>query len=162
MIYYVCDLITNSCLALPTVYEGLPAKRNGENVMTYLHKQLLQKHDPTGKRRALVDRTNGLRAGDIIKVTYMDRTDVVGQIIAIKRGQTNLGTNILIRNKITRVGCEVRIPLFSPKLRNVELLHKPKQYNLRSKQYYIRNSKRDVDDLEAFVKRKHKKDTQKK
>lgn len=143
------------------MFEPLPAKRNGENAMTFLHKQLLQKLDPTGKRQALVNPKTGLRAGDIIKVTYMDRTDVVGQIIGIKRGHNNLGTNILIRNKITRVGCEMRIPLYSPKLRNIEVVHKPTTYNQRNKQYYIRNSKRDVDDLEAFIKRQHKKEQKK-
>ncbi|ABN67379.1 predicted protein [Scheffersomyces stipitis CBS 6054] len=144
-------------LNVPTVYEPLPKKRGGENAISYLHKQLVQKYDPTGKRRALVDSKTGLRAGDVIKVTYMDRTDVVGRVLGIKRGQNNVGTNILIRNKINRVGCEVRIPLFSPKLRNIEVLYKPKKYLSRAKQYYIRNTKLDVDDVEAYVKRQQHK-----
>ncbi|KAK6464541.1 translation protein SH3-like domain-containing protein [Scheffersomyces coipomensis] len=135
---------------LPTVYNPLPKKRNGAPVLPFLQSQLLDKYDPSGKRREL---QNTLRAGDIIKVTYLDRTDVVGRIIAIKRGNFNVGTNILIRNKINKVGCEVRVPLYSPKLRNVEVLHKPKTYLPRGKQYYIRNTRLDVDDVEAFVKR---------
>ena len=71
--------------------------------MTYIHKQLLSKHDPTGKRRELLNYETGLRAGDIIKVTYLDRSDVTGRIIAIKRGQRNLGSNILLRTQLNRV-----------------------------------------------------------
>lgn len=143
--------------AVPTVFEPLPKKRNGENALSFLNKELLSRYDPTGKRRALVDSKTGLRAGDIIKVTYLDRTDVVGRVIGIKRGENNVGTNILIRNKINRIGCEVRIPVFSPKLRNIEVVHKPETYLPRAKQYYIRNTKLDVDDVEAFIKRQHKK-----
>lgn len=142
--------------AMPTVFEPLPPKRNGEPVLPFLHKQLLDKYDSTGKRRALVDSKTGLKAGDIIKVTYLDRTDVIGRVIAIKRCQNSVGTNILIRNKINRVGCEIRIPLYLPKLKNIEVIHKPKQYLPRNKQYYIRNTKLDVNDLEEFVKRKNK------
>lgn len=141
----------------PTVFEPLPPKRNGQNVMQYLHKNLLNKYDPTGKRRALVDQKSGLRAGDIIKVTYLDKTSVIGQIIAIKRGVNNVGTNILIRNKINKLGVEVRIPLFNPRIRNIETLYKPEKYMSRRKHFYIRNSKYDVGDIEAFLSRQKKK-----
>lgn len=147
---------TNMILAKPTVFEPLPPKRNGMNVMSYLNKQLLEKYDPTGKRRALVDQKNGLRSGDIIKVTYLDRTNVIGQILAIKRTVNNVGTNILIRNKMNKLGVEVRIPLFNPIIRNVELLYQPKKYLSRRKQFYIRNSKYDVGDVEAFLSRESK------
>ena len=146
---------------VPTVFEPLAPKRNGQAVIPFLQQQLLKKYDPTGKRRALVDPKTGLKAGDIIKVTYLDRTDVIGRVIAIKRAVNSVGTNILIRNKINRVGCEVRIPLYSPNLKNIELISKPKQYLSRNKQYYIRNTKLDVDDLEAFIKRQHKKSEKK-
>lgn len=138
--------------AVATVFEPLPPKRGGQNVLTFLHKQLLQKYDPTGKRRALVA-NNGLRSGDIIKVTYLDRSSVIGQVIAIKRSVNSVGTNILIRNKINKVGCEVRVPLYNPNIRNIELLHKPKKYLPRRKHFYIRNSKFDVGDLDAFLRR---------
>ncbi|ODV80838.1 uncharacterized protein CANTADRAFT_46787, partial [Suhomyces tanzawaensis NRRL Y-17324] len=144
-------------LAVPTVYEPLAKKRGGEDPISFLNKQLLQKYDPTGKRRALVHSKTGLRAGDIIKVTYLDRTDVVGRVLGVKRGENNVGTNILLRNKINRIGCEVRIPVFSPKLRNIEIVQRPKQYLPRAKQYYIRNTKLDVDDIEASIKRQNKK-----
>lgn len=140
---------------LPTVFEPLPAKRGGQNVLTFLQKQLLQKYDPTGKRRALVAK-DGLRSGDIIKVTYLDRTSVIGQVIAIKRSVNSVGTNILIRNKINKVGCEVRVPLYNPNIRNIELMHKPKKYLPRRKHFYIRNSKYDVGDLNAFLRRNKK------
>lgn len=148
---------TLSTSTVPAVFEPLPKKRGGENIMKFLQKQLLQKYDPTGKRRALVKRGEGLRAGDIIKVTYLDRTDVTGQIVAIKRGQNNVGTNILIRNRITKLGCEVRIPLYNPNIRNIELLHKPKEYLHRTKQYYIRNTRYDVGDVEGFLRKEKKK-----
>lgn len=141
----------------PTVFEPLPPKRNGEGAISFVHKKLLEKYDPTGKRRALVDTKAGVRAGDIIKVTYLDRTSVVGQVLGIKRGQQTLGTNILIRNKVNRVGVEMRIPLYNPNIRNIELLHKPTKYLPRLKQYYIRNTKYDVGDLEAYLRRESKK-----
>lgn len=139
------------------VFEPLPKKRNGENAISFLHKQLLQKYDPTGKRSALVNTNSGLRSGDIIKVTYLDRTNVTGQIIAIKRGQSNVGTNILLRNKINKLGCEVRIPLYNPNIRNIEVMHKPKKYMSRKKHFYIRNSKFDVGDVEMFLRNERKK-----
>lgn len=138
---------------MPTVYESLGKKRNGENPMNYLQKQLLDRYDPTGKRRAMVNPYTGVRAGDIIKVTYLDRSDVTGRVIGVKRGANNVGTNILIRNMINRVGCEIRIPVFSPNLRNIEVLYKPQKYMPRSKHYYIRESKLDVGDVEEFVRR---------
>lgn len=142
---------------LPTVFEPLPKKRNGESVISYLHKELLQKYDPTGKRRALVDQDTGVRSGDIIKVTYLDRTNVIGQVIAVKRSVNSVGTNILLRNKINKLGVEVRIPLFNPNIRNIEVVHQPKKYLPRRKQFYIRNTKYDVGDVENFVRKEAKK-----
>lgn len=142
---------------LPTVYEPLPKKRNGENPVSYIHRQLLEKYDPTGKRRSLIDQSKGIRSGDVIRVTYNDRSNVVGQVIAIKRCVNSVGSNILIRNKFNKLGIEVRIPLFNPKLRNIEVLHKPKKYLSRRKQFYIRNSKHDVGDVEATLRRESKK-----
>lgn len=144
-------------LSTAKVFEPLPKKRNGQSAVLFLHQQLLKKHDPTGKRSALVDTKTGLRAGDIIKVTYLDRTNVTGQVIGIKRGQYNLGTNILLRNKINKLGCEVRVPLFNPNIRNIEVLHKPKKYMPRKKHFYIRNSKYDVGDVETFLRKEKKK-----
>lgn len=138
-----------------TVFEPLPKKRNGRSAVSYLHEQLVKKYDPTGKRTELVSGPDPLRAGDIIRVTYLDRTSIIGRILGIKRGQNNVGTNILIRNKITKLGCEVRVPLYSPTIRNIELLEKPKKYMPRRKQYYIRNTKYDVGDLD-LVMRKNK------
>ena len=174
MFRLACSMLPRSALgvrALPmvtplrtlsntTVFEPLPKKRNGEQVLTYLNKQLLNKYDPTGKRRALVHPQTGLRAGDVIRVTYLDRSEVVGRVIGVKRSMNTAGTNVLIRNKTNRVGCEVRIPIFSPKLRNVEVIYSPEKYLARGKQYYIRGTKLDVpDDVEAFVKRQQKKQT---
>ncbi|MCP8717865.1 MAG: 50S ribosomal protein L19 [Asgard group archaeon] len=140
---------------MPTVYEPLPTKRNGQPVLEYVQQKLLAKHDPTGKRRALVKNdSTGLRAGDIIKVTYLDRSDVTGRVIGIKRGDLNLGTNILIRTTMNRVGSEVRIPVYNPNIRNIECLYKPEKYLPRGKQFYIREHKRlDVGDVEAFIKK---------
>lgn len=120
--------------------------------MEYVQKQLLKLHDPFGKRKELVSKT-GLRAGDIIKVTYTDRTDVTGKVIGIKRGHNNLGTNILIRTKLQSIGSELRIPLYNPKIRNIERVWKPEEYRPRNQQYYIRGARFDVDDVEEFVKR---------
>lgn len=142
---------------LPTVYEPLPRKRNGESVLSYLQKELLSKYDPTGKRRALVNRENGLRSGDIIRVTYLDRTEVIGKIIAIKRGHNTVGSSILLRNKLKNIGVEIRVPLYLPKLKNIEKIESPAKYLPGSKQYWIRNTRHDVQDLEDHLRRKEKK-----
>ncbi|CAI5759761.1 unnamed protein product [Candida verbasci] len=138
---------------LPTVYEGLQPKRNGKPVMEYIHQQMLAQHDPLGTRTKLINRETGLRSGDIIKVTYNDRTEVIGSVLAIKRGNLNLGHNILIRTKLNKVGSEIRIPLFNPNIRNIEILHKPEKYLPRHKLYYIRGTNKDVGDVETFVKK---------
>lgn len=140
-----------------TVFEPLPPKRNGESALSFIYKKLVNKYDPTGKRRALVHPQNGLRAGDIIKVTYLDKTAVIGQVLGIKRGDQTVGTNILIRNKVNKVGVEVRVPLYNPNIRNIELLHKPERYLPRQKQYYIRKTKYDVGELELFLRQEAQK-----
>ncbi|RCK64915.1 54S ribosomal protein IMG1, mitochondrial [Candida viswanathii] len=137
---------------LPTVYEPLEIKRRGEPILEWVQRTLLKKHDPLGKRRDLVNRAMGLRAGDIIKVTYLDRSNVTGRVIAIKRGHLNLGSNILIRTIINRVGSELRVPVYNPNLRNIEVLHTPDRYMARSKHYYVREHRRlDVGDIEQFI-----------
>lgn len=133
------------------IFEPLPKKRSGENVLKFLHKELLKKHDPTGKRTALVS-PGGLRAGDVIKVSYNDRTTVLGQLIGIKRGNYNLGTNLHIRNKMNKIGVEMRIPLYSPNIKNIEIVSRPKTYPSRNKHYYIRNNRLDVGNLEEHQK----------
>lgn len=140
--------------SVPTVYEPLPPKRDGELALSFLHKELYAKLDPTGKRRALIakDSSSRLRSGDVIRVTYTDRSTVLGQVIAIKRSFTD--SNILLRNKITKLGCEVRIPVFNPKIKNIELISQPKKYLSRAKHYYIRNTRLDVGDLEATLRKK--------
>lgn len=138
------------------VFEPLPKKRNGQSATEYLHQQLLKKHDPTGRRTALVSGPNKLRAGDLIRVSYLDRTEVIGRVIGIKRGQNNLGANILVRNRITNLGCEMRIPLFSPNIKLIELIQKPERYLPKNKHYYIRNSKYDVGDLEMLLRKQKK------
>lgn len=136
------------------VYEPLPKKRGGQLPIPFLHKTMYKMLDPSGQRRALIrkDSPNCLRAGDIVKVTYTDRYSVMGQIIAITRSNTD--SNILLRNKIARVGCEVRVPVFSPRIKNIEVIQKPARYLARSKHYYIRNTRLDVGDLEANLRKK--------
>lgn len=137
-----------------TIYAPLPKRRNGEAATAYLHKQLLQKYDPLGKRSELVNPKTGVRSGDSVKVTYTDRSTVFGRVLGVKRGQNNLGTNILLRNRITRLGCEIRIPVFNPRISNIEIIDRPDKYLPRNKHFYVRNSKNDVGDVEAMVKSK--------
>lgn len=136
------------------VFEPLPQRRNGESAVKFLHKQLLKKFDPLGKRSELVHPNTGVCAGDIIKVTYNDRSTVFGRVLGVKRGQNNLGTNILIRNRVTRLGCEIRVPVFNPVIANIEILEKPSTYLSRNKHFYVRNSKNDVGDIEAMIRNK--------
>ncbi|GEQ70223.1 hypothetical protein JCM33374_g3899 [Metschnikowia sp. JCM 33374] len=139
------------------VFAPLAKKRNGQSAAEYLHQQLLKKYDPTGKRTALVSGPERIRAGDVIKVTYLDRSTVLGRVLGIKRGTYNVGSNILIRNKVSKVGCEVRVPLFNPEIKNIEIVQRPEKYMPRNKQYYIRNTKYDVGDLESELRSEGKK-----
>ncbi|CAH6723833.1 54S ribosomal protein Img1p, mitochondrial [[Candida] jaroonii] len=136
--------------ARPIVFAPLPPKRDGEHVMSFLQNKLLAKYDPTGQRRKLAET---LRAGDMIKVTYGDKSTAFGRIIAIKRGHNNVGHNILMRNKIGGLGVEVRVPLFNPTIKNIEVMHKPEKYLSRRKHFYIRNTKHDVGNIEDFLTR---------
>ncbi|CAK9441749.1 uncharacterized protein LODBEIA_P56170 [Lodderomyces beijingensis] len=139
---------------LPTVYEPLPRKLVGVSAMKYVQDHMLQKHDPTGRRRELLSSSSkGLRAGDIVKVTYMDRTDVTGRIIAIKRGRMNLGSSLLLRTKINKVGSEIRVPVYNPNIRLIERVYKPEKYMRARAHYFIRGTKFDVGDVEAFARR---------
>lgn len=133
------------------MYEPLPKKRDGKGALEFLQEKLLQKYDPTGKRRALVG-PNGVRSGDVIRVTYQDRSVVVGRVIGVKRGHNNVATNIHIRNKLNKIGVEMRVPLYNPTIRNIEIVSKPETYLSRRKHYYIRNTKHDVEDLDEFIK----------
>lgn len=136
-----------STIKSEAVFKPLEKKRGGQSAAEYLHQQLLKKYDPTGKRTALVSGPQKIRSGDTIKVTYLDRSTVLGRVLGIKRGVNNVGSNILIRNKISKVGCEMRVPLFNPEIKNIEV-ERPENYMPRNKQYYIRNTKFDVGDLE--------------
>lgn len=146
-----------STVKTETVFEPLAKKRDGQTAAEYLHQQLLKKYDPTGKRTALVSGPERIRTGDVIKVTYLDRSTVLGRVLGIKRGTHNVGSNILIRNKISKVGCEMRVPLFNPEIKNIEIIERPEKYMPRNKQYYIRNTKYDVGDLENELRSQGKK-----
>lgn len=125
--------------------------------MAYVQEQLLKMHDPLGKRREFLSPKTGVRPGDLVKVTYNDRTDITGKVIGVKRGHLNLSSNILIRTKLQGVGSEVRIPVYNPNIRDMQIVHKPTKYMSGNQQYYSRGARFDVGDAEAFVKRQHSK-----
>lgn len=120
---------------------------------------LNDKLDPTGEKKLLVDKRNPkrLRTGDIVRVVY-DRKkckfeDVFGYILSIDRKQHVQDASLLLRNKIAKTAFEVRVPIFSPLVKRIDLIQKTDGQRGRNKHYYIRDTRLDVAALDKKVKR---------
>lgn len=129
------------------VYEPLPSRRGGQNLVQYVQESQYAKFDPNGSKRKLLDQSNPerLRADDIVTVVYKNQKPVSGQIIMVKR--KGISSNILLRNKITGLGVEMMIPIFHPSILRVDVIRRPIKYRPRNRHYYIRNSRLDVKEI---------------
>lgn len=142
------------------VYEPLATAHKDRKLMELIEESLYAKYDPSGWRRELISKENkeGLRSGDIIRVNYQNDPNnalgFVGYILAIDRNGPD--STILLRNKITKVGVELRVSLFNPIIERIDIIRKPHKYNGRLRHYYIRDTKLDVGDLETLIKKKRK------
>lgn len=76
----------------------------------------------------------------------------MGYVLAIDRNGPD--STILLRNKVTKIGVEMRISLFNPIIERIDIVKRPAKYNGRNRHYYIRDTRLDVDDLEALAKKR--------
>lgn len=136
---------TNSIVTKMKVYEKLPAKRNGQCLMDYIREAEYRKLDKSGAKRKLLDGKDRLRADDIITVIYRDQKPVKGQVLAVKR--SGISSNVLIRNKIDNIGIDMNIPVFHPNINRIDIVRRPHKYRPRSKHYYIKESRLDVQEV---------------
>lgn len=141
------------------VYEPTPRLiPKGSSPILEVKKQLYQKYDPDGKKRALFDPNSPtyIQPGDVVRVTKSDKSSFIGMLIAIN--QRDLATNILLRTKITGVGVEQRYNVFNPFISQVELLRVPRKRWASDKLYFIReNSKLDVGDVDSEIRKTERK-----
>lgn len=139
-----------------TVYEPLPDAHKGKTIMDNIRESLFEKYDPSGWRRNLINKKNSdcLRSGDIIRVNYKNQPNnsFMGYVLAIDRNGPD--STILLRNKVTKIGVEMRISLFNPIIERIDIVKRPAKYNGRNRHYYIRDTRLDVDDLEALAKKR--------
>ena len=122
-----------------------------------LHENL----DTDGWRANLIskkDSKNCIKAGDIIRVVYNKEKcsydNFVGYILSVDRKERIQDASVLLRNQISKVMVEVRIPLFSPLVERIDILKKADGSRKRNKHYYIRGTKLDVGNLESKLRKK--------
>lgn len=95
-------------------------------------------YDPTGERKALFDKRNpqGVRVGDVLRVTFKSGDPFAGVCLNIR--SRGLDTSFLLRNKLTRIGCEMWIKVFSPNVQAVEIVQRTEKRKRRARLTYMR------------------------
>ncbi|BAO41764.1 54S ribosomal protein IMG1 [Kluyveromyces marxianus] len=116
--------------------------------------------DPNGVKTELISRKNPncLRAGDVVRVVY-DSTKCnydtfTGYILAVDRKPLVQDSSILLRDHIYKTCVEMRVPIFSPLVERIDLIRRADGRRGRNKHYYIRNTRLDVGDLAASMRKK--------
>ncbi|KAK2733692.1 hypothetical protein FQN57_001971 [Myotisia sp. PD_48] len=107
--------------------------------------------DPTEERKTLFDPKNrqGVKVGDIIRVTFKNGDPFAGVCLNIR--QRGVDTSFLLRNKLTRVSCEMWIKIYSPNVSKVEIVQKPAKRMRRANLTYLRHPKHDKGSVENIV-----------
>ncbi|QLL31070.1 hypothetical protein HG536_0A08870 [Torulaspora globosa] len=136
-------------------------KAKKPNVVETLAKQDIEtKLDPTGWRRELISKStkNSLSAGDVVRVVYDSKKcsydNFVGYVLAVNRKNLAQDASLLLRNQISKTAVEALIPVFSPLIERIDVLRRADSRRKRNRHYYIRNTKLDVGDLEASLRKK--------
>ncbi|PGH12976.1 ribosomal protein L19 [Helicocarpus griseus UAMH5409] len=107
--------------------------------------------DPTGERKALFDRRNhqSVKVGDVLRVTFKSGDPFAGVCLNIRaRG---LDSGFLLRNRLTRVGCEMWIKVFSPNVQSVEIVQRTEKRKRRARLYYMRHPRHDMGSVDGIV-----------
>ncbi|QEU59051.1 Img1 [Kluyveromyces lactis] len=120
----------------------------------------LKQLDPTGVKTEMVSKKNPnrLRAGDVLRVVYDSKKcnydSFTGYVLSVDRKPIVQDTSILLRDYIYKTCVEMRVPIFSPLVERIDLIRRADGKRRRSKHYYIRNTRLDVGDLEASMRKK--------
>lgn len=131
-----------------------------QNLVPILSQKSLKKLDPQGWKRSLVAKfgKDRLRAGDIVRVVYdknkCSYDDFVGYVLSVSRKDLVQDSSLLLRNQLAKTAVEMRVPVFSPLVERIDLLRKSDGKRHRNRHYYIRDTKLDVGDLEAGLRKK--------
>ena len=140
--------------------EKASIKSNAALIQNLCKEELKNKLDIDGWRSNLLSKHNkdGLKVGDIVRVLYnQDKCkfdNFVGYILSIDRKTNMQDASLLLRNQVTKVMVEVRIPIFSPLIERIDILRKSNGLRKRNKHYYIRGTKLDVGSLESKLRKK--------
>ncbi|OAX84427.1 ribosomal protein L19 [Emergomyces africanus] len=108
-------------------------------------------YDPTGERKALFDKRNpqSVRVGDVLRVTFKSGDPFAGVCLNIR--SRGLDTSFLLRNKLTRIGCEMWIKVFSPTVQAVEIVQRTEKRKRRARLTYMRKPRHDMGSVEGIV-----------
>lgn len=129
----------------------------GKSALDVVNETLYAKYDPTGEKRALLDKTKPTcpRAGDILRITKTDKSSFIGMLLALNRN--GLGTTMLLRTKINGIGVENRFKIFNPQVASIEVLRVPALRWPKQKYYFVRSAKKyDAGDLDAYMRRQRR------
>ncbi|EEQ28976.1 hypothetical protein McanMca71_000967 [Microsporum canis] len=107
--------------------------------------------DPTGERKALFDPKNrqGAKVGDILRVTFKNGDPFAGVCLNIR--QRGVDTAFLLRNKLTRISCEMWVKAYSPNVAGVEVVQRTEKRKRRAKLTYMRQPAHDMGSVENIV-----------
>ncbi|CDR40396.1 CYFA0S05e00320g1_1 [Cyberlindnera fabianii] len=137
------------------VFEPLRAQSK-TSVLDHFKSTQKKRLDPTSWRENLISPSSPdrIRTGDVLRVMYTSRSipPFVGQVIAVSK--KGLDASITLRNNISKIGVEVKVKVYSPLIQRVDVVRRPHQYKKRNRQYYIRETRLDVGDLEASLRRR--------
>ncbi|BFZ55934.1 hypothetical protein PYCC9005_002975 [Savitreella phatthalungensis] len=143
------------------IHAALPGPPE-KNPMPSLTQRLMDRYDVSGEKAALVRRDNPdrIRPGHVVSVftytNYPSKAGVSvfsGYVIGIRRA--GLETCLMLRNQLVKTGVELRIPLFSPTVREVRIIKRdpPSRRRIRrAKLFYFRKPEHDRGSVAGFVK----------
>ncbi|CEP61140.1 mitochondrial 54S ribosomal protein bL19m LALA0_S02e07624g [Lachancea lanzarotensis] len=140
----------------PAVEE--PCKPNLLKILS--EKDMNESLDRESWRRDLVSSHNKdrLRAGDVVRVAYNSQKckydNLMGYVLSVDRKELTQDASILLRNQYSKTFVEVRVPIFSPLIERIDLIRRADGRRHRGKHYYIRNTRLDVKDLEAGMRKR--------
>lgn len=120
----------------------------------------LAKLDPSGAKRNLISANSETRisAGDVVRVVYDSKKcnydNFMGYVLSVDRKKLVQDASLLLRDHINKTSVEMRVPIFSPLVERIDLIRKSDGRRRRNKHYYIRNTRLDVGDLDANMRKK--------
>lgn len=158
--YQVPATRTRKIIPIYPPVDTTPIVKNATLLENISKVELKETLDPDGWRFNLIDKHNieRIKAGDILRIVYnkdkCSYDNFVGYILSVDRKERVQDASVLLRNQITKVMVEVRVPIFSPLIQRIDILKKSDGSRKRNKHYYIRGTKLDVGNLESKLRKK--------